>query len=139
MARTKCGPKGPHTDQEYRTAVCSAIEQAFRKREGQPGWSRREVAEKLGVTPMSLSKYLRGLSTPKPSAIHQACRLFGIVINYKGAQLGAGAFSQSRHIRVTQAQQLELLGRIRREHLKVSVLDVFPEEDGVRVELRLGK
>src|SRR5450631_3902618 len=40
------------------------------------GWSQEEVAERVGVTRNTFSKWERGVVTPYPFHIHRLCKLF---------------------------------------------------------------
>lgn len=41
------------------------------------GWSQEEVAERVGVTRNTFSKWERGVVTPYPFHIHRLCKIFG--------------------------------------------------------------
>jgi tetratricopeptide (TPR) repeat protein/DNA-binding XRE family transcriptional regulator len=47
-----------------------------RERE-QRGWSQQELADQLGTTPVNVSRWERGLTTPSPYFRHKLCDLFG--------------------------------------------------------------
>ena len=47
-----------------------------RERE-QRGWSQQELADQLGTTPVNVSRWERGLTTPSPYFRHKLCGLFG--------------------------------------------------------------
>ena len=43
----------------------------------QRGWSQQEVADHIGTTPVNVSRWERGLTSPSPYFRHKLCELFG--------------------------------------------------------------
>src|SRR5436305_14327498 len=41
------------------------------------GWSQEEVAERVGVTRNTFSKWERGVVTPYPIHVHRLCEIYG--------------------------------------------------------------
>jgi len=55
---------------------CSRLERAIRPD------SCRDVAQKLGTSPETIRRYLRGLSTPSASLLASLCRAYGVNANW---------------------------------------------------------
>ncbi len=41
-------------------------------------WSQQELADQLGTTPLNISRWERGLTSPNPYFRHKLCALFGL-------------------------------------------------------------
>src|SRR5256885_470867 len=41
-------------------------------------WSQQELADQLGTTPLNVSRWERGLTSPNPYFRHKLCALFGL-------------------------------------------------------------
>lgn len=61
--------------------VANRLLKAERERRG---WSQQEVADKIGSTPLSVSRWESGITTPKPYFRYQLCDLFGKSIQELG-------------------------------------------------------
>src|SRR5437773_7214707 len=44
----------------------------------QRDWSQQELADQLGTTPLNISRWERGLTSPNPYFRHKLCALFGL-------------------------------------------------------------
>src|SRR2546430_14621752 len=44
----------------------------------QRDWSQQELADLLGTTPLNISRWERGLTSPNPYFRHKLCTLFGL-------------------------------------------------------------
>src|SRR5260370_28560762 len=44
----------------------------------QRDWSQQELADLLGTTPLNISRWERGLTSPNPYFRHKLCALFGL-------------------------------------------------------------
>ena len=104
------------------------------------GLSKREAAEKLGVTRQMLNRYLKGKSTPGGEVIRRACEEWKFTLSIRGFEFKSGAFGgaskrRSEAAKVAQLSLLDLLERIRNDQLEAKI--VGREGDSFYLKLRI--
>ena len=104
------------------------------------GLSKKEAADKLGVTPQMLNRYLKGKSTPGGEVIKRACEHWKLTLSIRGFEFKGGAFDtpqkpQSDTQKAAQLSLLDLLDKVRNDQLEAKV--VGREGDSFYVKLRI--
>lgn len=104
------------------------------------GVSKREAAEKLGITRQMLNRYLKGRSTPGGEIIKRACDTWKLSLSVRGFEFKAGAFDapsrrRSETAKASQLSLLELLEKIRNDQLEAKI--VGREGDSFYLKLRI--
>jgi transcriptional regulator with XRE-family HTH domain len=119
-------------DQGWRLEIADRFRQAIRSR----NLTNTEAARILGVERQTLWLYLKGKSTPGGQVLKKACEAWGITINHKGVEFGAGAFGGERQAEPPTPRQmtlLEALELLRGAHLDTQVVG----KKGAYFELRI--
>lgn len=103
----------------FRLEVATRFREAINQRHLTIG----EAALDLGVSRQSLHQYLAGKTAPKGPVLHQACRKWGITLDYKGLKLGASAFQERAQRPVKQQQQLlfDALTALSNDNLRIKL------------------
>jgi transcriptional regulator with XRE-family HTH domain len=104
------------------------------------GLSKREAAEKLGVTRQMLNRYLKGKSTPGGEIIKRACDEWKLTLSVRGFDFKGGAFEarprrRSEATKAAQLSLLDLLDKIRNDQLEAKI--VGREGDSFYLRLRI--
>ena len=82
------------------------------------GWSQEELAEKLGVTRQSVSKWEGAQSVPDMDKVVSMSRLFGVTTDY----LLKDELEEVRRVRATQRQRTDVT------HKDLRRIGVKPQE-----------
>src|SRR5207302_10935741 len=67
----------PHTLSRPASSLANLRERLAQARY-QRDWSQQELADLLGTTPLNISRWERGLTSPNPYFRHKLCTLFGL-------------------------------------------------------------
>jgi transcriptional regulator with XRE-family HTH domain len=90
------------------------------------GLSRKAAADKLGISPQMLNRYLKGKSTPGAEVVKRACDEWKLTLSVRGFDFKAGAFDTraKRRPEAAKARQLsllELLDKIGNDQLEAKI------------------
>jgi len=90
------------------------------------GLSKQAAAEKLGISPQMLNRYLRGKSTPGAEVVKRACDEWKLTLSVRGFQFKAGAFeSHSKRpadiSKVAQLSLLDLLAKLGNDQVEAKI------------------
>ncbi|HTZ96047.1 MAG TPA: helix-turn-helix transcriptional regulator [Terriglobales bacterium] len=104
------------------------------------GMSKKEAAEKLGVTRQMLNRYLKSKSTPGSEIVKRACDEWKLTLSVRGFEFKGGAFDvpSKRRSEPAKAAQMDLLGlldKLRNDQLEAKI--VGREGDSFYVKLRI--
>ena len=90
-------------------AAQSVPNQRLSREREQRGWSQQEVADQIGTTPVNISRWERGLTSPGPYFRQKLCALFGKSVQELGlAQEAAGDYPAQASESTSPEQQASI-------------------------------